>query len=81
MPPVTTRPVAPEVIGRVAADVRGRHRAHIRTLHIEITADGLRLRGSARSFYGKQIAFHEVSRRCGPVLANEIEVQPAEENG
>jgi hypothetical protein len=61
---------------RLADEIRNRNRSHIRALQIEIVTGGVIVRGSATSFYGKQIAFHEVRRGCGqPVLANEIVVQ------
>lgn len=67
-------------VRRVAAEILAGHRGHLRELRIEVVADGVTIHGRAISFYGKQIAFHEVTRRVGQlVLANEIEVRPTTE--
>jgi hypothetical protein len=64
------------VVRRAAADVLARYRGHLHELRIEVVEGGVIIRGRAVSFYGKQIAFHEVIRRVGQVvLANEVEVQ------
>lgn len=60
---------------QVTADILAEHRNHLRELRIEAIGDGVIIRGRAVSFYGKQIAFHEVTRRIGRVVANEIEVR------
>jgi hypothetical protein len=52
------------VVRGLAADVRNRHLNQLRELRIEVVEGGIVLRGRATSFYGKQIAFHEVSRLC-----------------
>jgi hypothetical protein len=66
----------PDAITRqVAAEVRNRHRSHHRELRIERVEGGVVLHGRATSYYGKQVAFHEVSSRCRlVVVANRIEV-------
>ncbi|MCS7022525.1 MAG: hypothetical protein NZU63_11935 [Gemmataceae bacterium] len=61
---------------RIAADIVQQHRSHLRKLEILVTRRGLILHGSARSYYGKQLAFHEVTRRLGMrVVANHIAVE------
>ncbi|MCE9564292.1 MAG: hypothetical protein K8U57_19790 [Planctomycetes bacterium] len=48
-------------------------------MRIEIVEGGVVLRGRASSFYGKQVAFHEVLLRGQfAVLANQIEVDPVQ---
>jgi hypothetical protein len=65
-----------QVLLQVAAEIVASHRDHLRELRIEIVEGGLIIRGRAVSYYGKQIAFQEVTRRGGiAVVANEIEVQ------
>jgi hypothetical protein len=59
-----------------AIEVRNRHRDYLRELQIEVVKGGVILYGRAITFYGKQIAFHEVSHRSRlPVIANRIQVQ------
>lgn len=71
----TLGPCDQETSRQMSAEILASHRDHLRELKIEIVEGGIIIRGCAVSFYGKQIAFHEVSRRCGSaVLANEIEV-------
>jgi hypothetical protein len=61
---------------QVANDIRDRHRDVLRELRLEYVEGGLILRGVAVAYYGKQVAFHEVKRRCGlTVLANQIVVR------
>jgi hypothetical protein len=65
-----------ETTARVAEDIVKQHRSHLRDLEILLTRRGVILHGLARSYYGKQLAFHEVSRRLGMrVIANHIVVQ------
>ena len=65
-----------EPTARVAQDIVKQHRSHLRDLEILITRRGIILHGLARSYYGKQLAFHEVSRRLGMrVIANHIVVE------
>ena len=67
------RPAAAE--SELAADIRSRHRSLLRELRIDVVEGGVILHGHAYSFYGKQIAQHEVLRRTGLVLlANRIAV-------
>ena len=69
-------PGAETDLARLAASVRNRHRSHLRDLRIEVVEGGIVLRGCALTFYGKQIAFHEVCSLCQrTVVANRIEVQ------
>ena len=64
------------VVQQVAAELLAAHRSCLRELQIQVVEGGVVIRGRSISFYGKQLAFHEVSHRCGQVvLANEIEVQ------
>jgi hypothetical protein len=64
-----------ELVRAVATEIRNRNRGHIRELRIKIVEGGVILYGVCMSFYGKQIAFHEVRRICRMVvLANRIEV-------
>jgi hypothetical protein len=73
----TGDPCASEAVRQAEADILAGHRDHLRELQIEVVEGGVIIRGRAVSFYGKQIAFHEVMRRIGSVvLANELEVQP-----
>lgn len=65
-----------EATARVAEDIVKQHRSHLRDLEILVTRRGIILHGLARSYYGKQLAFHEVSRRLGMrVIANHIAVE------
>jgi hypothetical protein len=64
-----------EATARVAQEIVKQHRSHLRDLEILVTRRGIILHGLARSYYGKQLAFHEVSRRLGMrVIANHIVV-------
>ena len=61
---------------RLAAEIQNRYPSHLRELRIETAEGGIILRGVAITFYGKHIAFHEVSSRDGVVVVgNEIEVR------
>lgn len=65
-----------DALGQLAADIRSAHRSHIRELRIELAASGVVLAGRAATFYGKQLALHEVTHRSRlVVVANRIEVQ------
>jgi hypothetical protein len=57
----------------LASDIRERHRSLLRDLRIEVVAGGVVLHGRANTFYGKQIAQHEVMRHS-VVVANRIVV-------
>jgi hypothetical protein len=61
---------------RLAADIRRRHRYLLRDLRIEVVAGGVVLHGRAVTFYGKQLAQHEVMRRSFTIVANRIVVGP-----
>lgn len=70
-PPSEQSPATREL----AADIRWRHRSLLRELRIEVVEGGVILHGRAYSFYGKQVAQHEVLRRTNLVLlANRIAV-------
>ncbi|MCE9562845.1 MAG: hypothetical protein K8U57_12440 [Planctomycetes bacterium] len=63
-------------LNRLATEIRNRHRSHLREFRIEKVDGGIILIGRSVTFYGKQIAFHEVCARCKwSVKANQIEVQ------
>jgi hypothetical protein len=65
----------------LAAEVRNAHRSHLRELRLEVVLGGVILRGLATSYYGKQLALHEVRRRCSLlVVANRIEVEETAPN-
>jgi hypothetical protein len=67
----------PDVIDEldgVAAAILGRHRSQVRELRIEVAVGGVVLRGRAATYYGKQIAQHEVLRFGLAVVANDIVV-------
>ena len=60
---------------QLATEVCNRHRNCLRKLHIKIVGEGAVLCGEAVSFYGKQIAFHEIGRRLQmKIIANRIKV-------
>jgi len=48
----------------VAERIRNQNRSHISELRIEPCEGGLIVHGRTATFYGKQIAFHEVGRLC-----------------
>jgi hypothetical protein len=58
----------------LASDIRERHRGLLRDLRIEVVAGGVVLHGRANTFYGKQVAQHEVMRHSVTVVANRIVV-------
>jgi hypothetical protein len=60
----------------LAAEIQRRYRSHIRELRIEWSDGGYVLSGIAMSYYGKQIALHEVRRTRRPVVANRMKVIP-----
>jgi hypothetical protein len=62
-----------QTLAELAAEIRATHRALIRELRIEPVAGGVIIRGRASTYYGKQVAFHEVRRRCGrAVVGNQV---------
>jgi hypothetical protein len=75
-PYTTTEPAGGPmaVATQMASDIRQRHRGLIRALRIEVVAGGVVLHGQANTFYGKQMAQHEVMRRSVVVVANRIVV-------
>ncbi len=77
LPPPRPSPPAdrPPDARELAADVRWRNRSLIRELRVEVIEGGVLLHGHAYSYYGKQVAQHEVLRRTGlALLANRITV-------
>ncbi|HSQ57984.1 MAG TPA: hypothetical protein VLM40_19830 [Gemmata sp.] len=61
----------------IAAAIREQHRDVIRELRLVYIEGGVIIHGKATSFYGKQVAFHELKRRMKlEVLANAIVVDP-----
>jgi len=61
---------------KIAHQILQHYRTHLRELEIYYTDQGLIIRGSARCYYGKQLAFHEVMRRTGMrVVANYMVVE------
>lgn len=74
--PTPTAPAATQPTPReLAADIRRRHRGLLRELWIEVGEAGAVLHGLASSFYGKQVALHEVREHAGfVVVANRIVV-------
>jgi hypothetical protein len=55
--------------------VRGRIRGYVRNFRLLAAGNGLILRGTARSYYAKQLAQQAVMGAAAfPILANEIEV-------
>ena len=79
-PEPTTSPWAAErrtAAVELAEAVRRANRHLLRELRVEVIEGGVVLSGRARSYYGKQVAQHEVLRRAGLVLlANRIVVDP-----
>ena len=66
---------------QLAAEIRTYHRSHLRELRFEVLLSGVVIRGVSRSYYGKQLALHEIRRRCRLlVTANRIEVEEVEPN-
>ena len=58
----------------LAADIRSRHRSLLRELRVDVVEGGVILHGHAYSFYGKQVALHEVIRGGVAVVANRMTV-------
>ena len=56
----------------LAAEIRQRHRAILREFTIHEEDGGAVLHGYAYSYYGKQMALHEVQRANLAVIANRI---------
>jgi hypothetical protein len=63
-------------IDQLAADTAERLRGRLSGLRLELLGGGLVLRGTARSFYAKQLAQHAVMAGTDlPIVRNEIEVR------
>lgn len=58
----------------LVAEIRTRYRWLLCELQIELIEDGVVLRGKAITYYGKQVAQHELLRRGFVVAANHIVV-------
>ncbi|MBP3955172.1 hypothetical protein J8F10_07745 [Gemmata sp. G18] len=64
-----------------AAEICHDHRNHLRELWFKVVPRGIVICGSARTYYGKQLALYELRRRCSvPVVANQIEVEDPSPN-
>ena len=62
-------------IGRLAMDTAQKLRGRLSGLRLELHGGGVILRGTARSFYAKQLAQHAVMTGTTlPIVRNEIEV-------
>jgi hypothetical protein len=62
-------------IDRLTAETEAMLRGRLSGLRIELRAGGVVLRGTARSFYAKQLAQHAVMNSTDlPIVRNEIEV-------
>jgi hypothetical protein len=62
-------------IARLAAETAEKLRGRLSGLRLELHGGGVVLRGTARSFYAKQLAQHAVMNGTDlPVVRNEIEV-------
>jgi hypothetical protein len=62
-------------IDRIAAETGRMLRGRLTDLRIELREDGVVLRGTAQSFYAKQLAQHAVMSGTDlPIVRNEIEV-------
>jgi hypothetical protein len=74
--PSSPLPGLKQCFRKIAHQILRHYRTHLRELEICYTDRGLIIRGSARCYYGKQLAFHEVMRRTGMrVVANDIVVE------
>lgn len=68
-------PTVAAEIDRLAAETGRQLRGRLSDLQIELRDRGVVLRGTARTFYAKQLALHAVMRGTRlPVVRNEIEV-------
>ena len=62
-------------IARLAANTAEKLRGRLSGLRLELHTGGVVLRGTARSFYAKQLAQHAVMSGTDlPIVRNEIEV-------
>jgi hypothetical protein len=65
-------------LDRLAADTADKLRGRVVGLRIELCGAGVVLRGTARSYYAKQLALHAVMNGMQrPIVRNEIEVTGA----
>jgi hypothetical protein len=68
-------PVPSSPLGRVEEQVQSRLGSQVRHFRLLARGGGLVLKGSALTYYAKQLAQHAVMRSVLlPILANEIEV-------
>lgn len=64
-----------DAIDRLAAETGQKLRGRLSGLRIELHGGGVVIRGTARSFYAKQLAQHAVLTGTDlPIVRNEIEV-------
>ncbi len=64
-----------DAVDRLASETREKLRGRVSDLRLELHGEGIILRGTARSFYAKQLALHAVMTGIHlPVVRNEIEV-------
>jgi hypothetical protein len=62
-------------LDQLEARLEGQLSGRVRDLHLLVSRQGVVLRGSAHSYYAKQLAQHALMRVTQlPILANEIEV-------
>ena len=72
---MTVRDTRAAEIDRLAADTAEKLRGRLSGLRLELRGGGVVLRGTARSFYAKQLAQHAVMKGTDlPIVRNEIEV-------
>ncbi len=70
-----TQPAPAAETGELEVRVRSRLRGYVRDFHLLAAGNGVILRGSARSYYGKQLAQQAVTGAAPvAILANEIKV-------
>lgn len=68
-------PAGADVVARLAAQAAEKLRGRLSGLRLELHGGGIIIRGTARSFYAKQLALHAVMTGTHlPVVRNEIEV-------
>ena len=74
-PPPHPASAATAGAAELEAQIRCRMRGRVRDLRLVVTDQGIVLRGTAGTYYVKQLAQHVVMGATGlPILANEIEV-------
>jgi len=73
MEPTTS--TATDQIDQLEVRLQGQLSGRVRNLQLSIGQAGVTLRGTARTYYAKQLAQHVVMRETQlPIIANEIEV-------